>query len=69
MSADGSFLFEDVPSPATYQLIVDKEGFATEVRDVVLGAAQDLDGIEIVLREGDGVVSGPSRARPVRSAA
>ena len=36
VSADGSFLFEDVPSPANYQLIVDKPGFATEVRDVVL---------------------------------
>ena len=58
VSADGSFLFEDVPSPAAYQLVVEKEGFATEVRDVVLGAAQDLDGIEIVLREGEGVVSG-----------
>jgi hypothetical protein len=58
VSADGSFLFEDVPSPANYQLIVSKEGYATEVRDVVLGAAQDLEGIEVVLREGDGVVSG-----------
>ena len=36
VSADGSFLFEDVPSPANYQLVVDKPGFATEVRDVVL---------------------------------
>jgi hypothetical protein len=58
VSADGAFLFEDVPSPATYQLIVAKEGFATEVRDVVLDAAQDLEGVEIVLREGQGVVSG-----------
>jgi hypothetical protein len=58
VSADGAFLFEDVPSPATYQLIVDKEGFATEVRDVRLRAAQDLEGIEVVMREGDGVVSG-----------
>ena len=57
-SADGSFLFEDVPSPANYQLIVQKEGFATEVRDVVLQAAQDLEGIEVVMREGDGVASG-----------
>ncbi len=31
VSADGSFLFEEVPSPANYQLIVDKAGFATEV--------------------------------------
>ena len=58
VSADGSFLFEEVPSPATYQLVVDKPGFATEVREVRLGAAQELDGIEVVMREGDGVVSG-----------
>jgi hypothetical protein len=58
VSADGSFLFEEVQSPANYQLVVDKPGFATEVRDVVLGAAQALDGIEVVLREGDGSVSG-----------
>ncbi len=30
VSADGSFQFADVPSPAHYQLIVDKPGFATE---------------------------------------
>ncbi len=58
VSADGSFAFADVPSPATYQLIVDKPGFATETRDVVLGAGQALDGIKVVLREGDGVIAG-----------
>jgi hypothetical protein len=58
VSADGSFLFEEVPSPAEYQLVVDKPGFATEVRRVVLGAAEQLDGIEVVMREGDGVISG-----------
>ena len=35
VSADGAFLFEDAVA-ATYQLVVDKEGFATEVRAVVL---------------------------------
>jgi Carboxypeptidase regulatory-like domain len=58
VSADGSFQFEDVPSPATYQLVVDKPGFATEVREVHLGAAQNLEDIKIVLREGDGVAAG-----------
>jgi hypothetical protein len=58
VSADGTFAFEDVPSPANYQLIVDKPGFATQVRDVVLGAAEELEGIQIVLREGDGVIAG-----------
>ena len=58
VSADGSFLFEEVPSPADYQLVVAKPGFATDVRSVVLGPAQALEGIEIVLREGDGVIGG-----------
>jgi hypothetical protein len=58
VSADGSFLFEEVPSPATYQLVVEKPGFATEVRDLELGAAQNLDDVEVVMREGDGVISG-----------
>jgi hypothetical protein len=58
VSADGSFLLDQVPSPAAYQLVVQKTGFATEVRDVVVGAAEAVEGIEIVLREGDGVITG-----------
>jgi hypothetical protein len=58
VSADGAFVFEQVPSPATYQLIVSKDGFATETRTVVLGAAQTVDGIDIVLRKGDGLITG-----------
>ena len=58
VSADGAFLFERVPSPATYQLIVSKDGFATETRTVALGAAQTVDGIDIVLRKGDGLITG-----------
>ncbi len=57
-SADGSFLFEEVPSPATYQMEVTKPGHAVEQRDIVLGPAQALEGIEIALRPGDGVISG-----------
>ena len=58
VSADGAFVFERVPSPATYQLIVSKDGFATETRTVALGAAQTVDGIDIVLRKGDGLITG-----------
>ena len=57
-SADGSFLFEEVPSPAVYRMEVSKPGHAVEQRDIVLGPAQALEGIEITLRPGDGVVSG-----------
>jgi hypothetical protein len=58
VSADGSFQFEDVPSPANYQLIVDKEGFATVSRDIQLGAAQALEDVKVVLRQGDGTAAG-----------
>jgi hypothetical protein len=58
VSADGSFQFADVPSPGNYQLIVDKAGFATQTRTVKLEAAQELEGIQIVLREGDGAIAG-----------
>jgi hypothetical protein len=58
VSADGTFQFVDVPSPGNYQLIVDKPGFATQTRDIRLGAAEELDGITVVLREGDGAISG-----------
>ncbi len=58
VSADGAFVFEQVPSPASYELIISKDGFATEIRNVVLGAAQTVEGIDIVLRKGDGLIMG-----------
>jgi hypothetical protein len=57
-SADGSFVFDEVPSPAVYRLEVMKPGFATETRDVVLSPAQALAGIEVLLRAGDGGING-----------
>lgn len=57
-SADGTFVFAEVPSPAVYRLEVTKPGFATENRDVVLRPAQVLEGVEVLLRSGDGVISG-----------
>ncbi len=58
VGADGSFIFEQVPSPASYQLVVSKVGFATETRDVVVGPAQTVENIDIVLRKGDGTITG-----------
>lgn len=58
VSADGTFVFEAVPSPAEYQLIVEKPGYAPSTRDVVVGPAETVEGIEIVLRKGDGVIRG-----------
>jgi hypothetical protein len=58
VSADGSFAFEDIPTPADYQLIVQRPGSATEQRSVLLGPGEQLTGLEIRLRPGDGVISG-----------
>lgn len=58
VSADGSFLFENVPAPADYTLIVSQDGAATDRRELDLSAAEELRGIEIVLRPADGLVDG-----------
>ena len=57
-SADGGFVFEKVPAPATYRIEVTKAGFARETREVKLGAAEERNGIELLLRRGDGAISG-----------
>jgi 5-hydroxyisourate hydrolase-like protein (transthyretin family) len=58
IGGDGKFLLTDVPSPSTYDLVVQKEGFATEVQRVNLGAGEERNGIEILLRKGDGLIQG-----------
>jgi len=58
VATDGSFLLADVPSPGFYELIIEKAGFAAEARSVSVRGGQVVEGIEIVLREGVGVVSG-----------
>ncbi len=58
VSVDGSFLLEKLPSPAEYQLVVERPGSATETRDVVLGPGEAIEGIEIRLRAGGGLISG-----------
>lgn len=58
VSADGSFVLTNIPSPATYQLVAERPGSAAETRTLVLGAGAAVDDIQIVLRPGDGVISG-----------
>ena len=55
---DGSFSFPEVPSPGVFQLIVEAPGFAPETRDIVLQPGEELGGIEISLRPGNGIISG-----------
>ena len=58
MSADGSFPFDRRAVAGHLPAHRRQAGFATESRDVELGAAQELEGIKVVLREGDGVIAG-----------
>lgn len=55
---DGTFTLERVPAPASYELVVTKEGYASEARTVNLAAAETKTGIEVVLRKGDGLIGG-----------
>ena len=57
-ASDGTFRFEDVPAPATYRLEAHKDGFARESRLVTLQPAEERQGIELLLREGDGAIEG-----------
>ena len=58
VSADGSFVLADVPSPGDYELIADKPGADTERRAVVVAPGQQIEGIEVNLRPSGGVISG-----------
>ncbi|HQZ33911.1 MAG TPA: carboxypeptidase regulatory-like domain-containing protein [Ilumatobacteraceae bacterium] len=58
VAADGSFVLSSVPSPATYELRAERPGSAQETRQIELGAGATVENIEIVLRPGDGVISG-----------
>jgi 5-hydroxyisourate hydrolase-like protein (transthyretin family) len=58
VDATGEFLLAGLPSPATYTVVVTKEGFAAEVQLVNLAAGEERTGLEIELRRGDGTISG-----------
>ncbi|MBB5789819.1 carboxypeptidase-like regulatory domain-containing protein [Jiangella mangrovi] len=61
VGSDGSFEIDGVPSPAVYDVVVGKPGYATEVQRVDLAGGEERSGITIRLREGDGVIAGEVR--------
>lgn len=61
VGSDGSFEIDGVPSPAVYDVVVGKPGFATEVQRVDLTGGEERTGITIRLREGDGIIAGQVR--------
>lgn len=58
LDATGRFVLEDLPTPATYELVVTQPGFATDVSTVALRPGEQRDGIEVLLRRGDGRIAG-----------
>ncbi len=55
---DGVFEITDVPSPAVYDLVVSRAGFATHVQRVDVAAGESRSGLELPLLLGDGTISG-----------
>ena len=58
IGSDGTFEIEGLPSPAVYDLVVVKSGFASTVQRVDVGAGEDRSGIELSLLTGDGSIAG-----------
>ncbi|MFT4658255.1 MAG: hypothetical protein ACJAXA_000766 [Candidatus Aldehydirespiratoraceae bacterium] len=58
VSADGSFVFPDVPSPGVYQLVIEQPGVGLTTRDVVVQPGEDIGDIDVSLLPGKGAISG-----------
>lgn len=58
IGADGTFSVEDLPSPAVYDLVVAKAGYASGVQRVDVAAGEERSGIELSLLVGDGSIAG-----------
>lgn len=58
VSEDGTFDIGDLPSPAVYDLVVVKPGFASSAQRLDLAAGESRDGVELSLLVGDGSITG-----------
>ncbi|WP_028050770.1 carboxypeptidase regulatory-like domain-containing protein [Cellulomonas sp. URHD0024] len=58
IGADGTFQVEGLPSPAIYDLVVSKSGYASTVQRVDVAAGEDRSEIELSLLTGDGSIAG-----------
>jgi hypothetical protein len=56
--SSGEFQLANVPSPANYQLVVSKPGYATATQDVSLDSGESDTGVTIMLALGDGSLAG-----------
>ena len=58
VDATGEFTLGNLPTPAGYEVVVTKVGFAPQVRTIALDPGEDRRDLEILLRRGGGVISG-----------
>ncbi|MFP4148430.1 MAG: carboxypeptidase regulatory-like domain-containing protein [Nitriliruptoraceae bacterium] len=54
----GEFLLPELATPATYEVVVRKEGFATQTATVNLAPGEQREDLRFVLRRGDGRLAG-----------
>lgn len=58
VDATGTFTLAGLPTPAGYEVVVTKAGFAPQVRTIALDPGEDRKDLEILLRRGGGVIAG-----------
>ncbi|ACV77432.1 carboxypeptidase-like regulatory domain-containing protein [Nakamurella multipartita] len=58
IGSDGTFDLKDIPSPAVYDLVLSKPGFATDSQRIDLSGGEVRGGIQLRLQTGDGLISG-----------
>lgn len=58
IGASGTFSFVDVPSPAVYDLVLTKPGFATTTQEIDLSGGETRSGLVLAIDQGDGSLSG-----------
>jgi hypothetical protein len=58
VDATGTFTLANLPTPAGYEIVVTKAGFAPQVRTIALEPGEDRRDLEILLRRGGGVIAG-----------
>lgn len=58
VGADGTFVLDQVPSPAVYDLVTTKTGYSTQVQRLDVAAGENRTGIQVQLLDGDGAISG-----------
>jgi hypothetical protein len=58
LSSTGNFALANIPSPALYQLVVTKSGYAPAVQEVDLAGGEQRRSVTITLHQGDGSITG-----------